>query len=170
MVTGHYEFCRKVSEASDKNLRGVPEVPHIFPTVTIHVPVRFTSPRIDLSAAISSSCFLVIKMINNILAILRGHPLVICGVVLVLYALFNRYGRGLSRFNGPFLASLTSLWGVWHVWATADRPPYVHLHKKYGHVVRLSPNKLSFAQPAAIRDIYGPNGLTQKSDLHLVSK
>src|SRR5271163_710871 len=42
--------------------------------------------------------------------------------------------------------------------------------RKYGHIVRLSPNKLSFAQPAAIRDIYGPNGLTQKSDLHLVSQ
>lgn len=103
-------------------------------------------------------------MINNILAILRGHPLVICGVALVLYALFNRYGRGLSRFNGPFLASLTSLWGMWHVWTPADRPPYVHLHKMYGHIVRLSPNKLSFAQPAAIRDIYGPNGLTEKPD------
>ena len=109
-------------------------------------------------------------MINNILAILREYPLVACSVALILYALFNRYGRGLSRFNGPFFASLTSLWGMWNVWATADRPPYVHLHKKYGHVVRLSPNKLSFAQPAAIRDIYGPNGLTQKSDLHLVSQ
>ena len=44
----------------------------------------------------------------------------------------------------------------------------MHLHKQYGDVVRLSPNKLSFAQPEAVRDIYGPNGLTQKSDLHLV--
>jgi cytochrome P450 len=59
---------------------------------------------------------------------------------------------------------------MWNIWAAADQPPYVHLHKKYGHVVRLSPNKRSFAQPAAIRDIYGPNGLTQKSDLHLVSR
>jgi cytochrome P450 len=112
----------------------------------------------------------MLKMINNTIAILRRYPFVICGVALVLYAIFNRYGRGLSRFNGPFLASLKSLWGMWNVWSTADRPPYVHLHEKYGHVVRLSPNKLSFAQPAAIRDIYGPNGLTQKSDLHLVSQ
>src|SRR4051812_25531573 len=59
---------------------------------------------------------------------------------------------------------------MWNVWVAADRPPYVHLHKNYGHVVRLSPNKLSFAQPAGIRDIYGSNGLTQKCDLHLVSQ
>lgn len=109
-------------------------------------------------------------MIQDIFLILRGHLLAICCLVLISYALFNRYRRGLSRFNGPFLASLTSLWGMYHVWSTADRPPYIHLHKKYGDIVRLSPNKLSFARPQAIRDIYGPNGLTQKSNLHLVSQ
>jgi cytochrome P450 len=109
-------------------------------------------------------------MIQNILAILKAHPFVICCAALIIYPFFNRYGRGLSRFNGPFLASFTSLWGMWSIWATADRPPYVDLHRQYGDVVRLSPNKLSFAQPEAIRDIYGPNGLSQKSDLHLVAQ
>jgi hypothetical protein len=113
---------------------------------------------------------LAIKMIQNILAILKAHPFVICCAALIIYPFFNRYGRGLSRFNGPFLASFTSLWGMWSIWATADRPPYVDLHRQYGDVVRLSPNKLSFAQPEAIRDIYGPNGLSQKSDLHLVAQ
>ena len=109
-------------------------------------------------------------MIQNILAILRGHPVVICCLGLIVWSFFNRYGRGLHRFNGPFLASLTSVWGMWNVWATSDRPPYVHLHELYGDVVRLSPNKLSFSRPEAVRDIYGPNGLTKKSDLHLVSQ
>ena len=109
-------------------------------------------------------------MIENVIALFGGHPLVICCIALLLWPIFNRYGRGLRRFNGPFLASLTSLWGIWNVWATAARPPYVHLHREYGDVVRVSPNKLSFAQPDAVKDIYGPNGLTQKSDLHLVSQ
>jgi cytochrome P450 len=95
--------------------------------------------------------------------------MIFCALLLV-YPIFNRYGRGLSRFNGPFLASLTSLWGMWYMWTTADRPPYVDLHRQYADVVRLSPNKLSFAQPEAIRDIYGPNGLVQKSNLHVVSQ
>lgn len=109
-------------------------------------------------------------MIHSVLTIVQGHPLVIFCVALILYVAFNRYGRGLSRFNGPFLASLTSLWGMWYMWSKVEQPPYVDLHRQYGDVVRLSPNKLSFAQPEAIRDIYGPNGLTQKSDLHLVSQ
>jgi hypothetical protein len=109
-------------------------------------------------------------MIQNVLALLRAHPFMIFCALLLVYPIFNRYGRGLSRFNGPFLASLTSLWGMWYMWTTADRPPYVDLHRQYADVVRLSPNKLSFAQPEAIRDIYGPNGLVQKSDLHVVSQ
>ena len=53
------------------------------------------------------------------------------------------------------------------MWSNVEQPPYVDLHRRYGETVRVSPNKLSFAQPEAIRDIYGPNGLTQKSNLHL---
>jgi cytochrome P450 len=109
-------------------------------------------------------------MIHSVLASVKGHPLVIFSLALILYVAFNRYGRGLSSFNGPFLASLTSLWGIWYMWSNVEQPPYVDLHRQYGEVVRLSPHKLSFAQPDAIRDIYGPNGLTQKSDLHLVSQ
>jgi hypothetical protein len=32
----------------------------------------------------------------------------------------------------------------------------VHMHEKYGDVVRMGPNVLSFGQPQAIKDIYGP--------------
>lgn len=32
----------------------------------------------------------------------------------------------------------------------------IHMHEKYGDIVRMGPNVLSFSQPQAIRDIYGP--------------
>ena len=32
----------------------------------------------------------------------------------------------------------------------------IHMHEKYGDVVRIGPNVLSFRQPQAIKDIYGP--------------
>ncbi len=109
-------------------------------------------------------------MIETILAILEGHSISFFSVVVLCYVLYNRYGRGLGRFNGPVLASFTSFWAIYDTWATADKAPYIGLHEKYGNVVRLSPKKLSFAQPEATRDIYGPNGLAQKSDLHLVAQ
>lgn len=38
----------------------------------------------------------------------------------------------------------------------------IHLHNKYGDVVRVGPNVLSFAQPKAIKDIYGPGKVWEK--------
>lgn len=39
---------------------------------------------------------------------------------------------------------------------------YADIHEKYGDIVRVGPNELSFADPKAIREIYGPGGSSQK--------
>lgn len=39
---------------------------------------------------------------------------------------------------------------------------YADIHEKYGEIVRVGPNELSFANPKAIRDIYGRGGSSQK--------
>lgn len=109
-------------------------------------------------------------MLDLVINILSGNIWATSVVIFISYLAYNRYRRGLNRFNGPFLGSLTSLWRVYDVQVTANRPPFLHLHAKYGDIVRLSPNKLSFAQAEAIRDIYGPKGPGRKSDLHLVSQ
>lgn len=69
----------------------------------------------------------------------------------------NRYHNGLHKYPGPFLASLTDLWRLWDVYG--QRPELTHqkLHAKYGDVVRLGPNSLSFADPKALKTIYGLN-------------
>jgi hypothetical protein len=36
------------------------------------------------------------------------------------------------------------------------------IHEKYGDIVRVGPNELSFADPKAIHEIYGPGGSSQK--------
>ncbi|KAI0009218.1 cytochrome P450 [Xylariaceae sp. FL0662B] len=69
----------------------------------------------------------------------------------------NRYHNGLNKYPGPFLASLTDWWRFWDVYC--QRPDVTHrkLHAKYGDVVRLGPNSLSFADPKALKSIYGLN-------------
>ncbi|CAG9998296.1 unnamed protein product [Clonostachys byssicola] len=109
-------------------------------------------------------------IVADIITIFKAHPWLVCPVILLFYFAYNRYAQGLSRFNGPFLGSLTDLWRVYDVQATSHLPPFLHLHEKYGGIVRLGPKKLCFAQPEAIRDIYGSKGLSKKSDLHLVSQ
>lgn len=81
---------------------------------------------------------------------------------LAAWLLSLRFGHGLHQFPGPFLASFTNLWRVWHALVTSGDEPMVKLHQEYGDIVRLGPTALSFGHPKAIRDIYGPQGLTQK--------
>ncbi|KPI41872.1 Isotrichodermin C-15 hydroxylase [Cyphellophora attinorum] len=60
----------------------------------------------------------------------------------------------LAKYPGPFLSKITSL-PVYLQAITGDR----HLiqlqeHRKYGSIVRIAPNQLSFSDPAALRTIY----------------
>jgi hypothetical protein len=74
-----------------------------------------------------------------------------------VYLLFQRYKKGLNRFRGPFLASLTNNWRLIDVWNRNTHMTFRKLHRKYGKIVRVAPNVLSFGDPAAIQDIYGLN-------------
>jgi hypothetical protein len=94
---------------------------------------------------------------DHILRILSQHWLPISGAVLLLWLVKNRYKNGLNKYPGPFLASITDWWRFFDVYGR--RPEITHraLHKKYGDVVRLGPNTLSFSDPSALKSIYGLN-------------
>lgn len=105
--------------------------------------------------------------------ILLGLPVLLCinlflqptlstvGFAILTYAAYtllqNRYGNGLINYPGPFLASVTNFWRVYHSYVYGrKRPTFAQLHETYGDVIRLGPKTLSFSSPAAIADIYGP--------------
>ena len=84
------------------------------------------------------------------------------GTFILIHLISLRYQHGLNKFKGPFLASFTDFWRMCHAYANNHRPPMIHLHDKFGDVVRVGPNVLSFAQPLAIKDIYGPGKVWEK--------
>ncbi|KAI2621967.1 cytochrome P450 [Hypomontagnella submonticulosa] len=90
--------------------------------------------------------------------------------VVLAWLVKNRYHNGLNKYPGPFLASLTDWWRFWDVYG--QRPEVTHrkLHAKYGDVVRLGPNSLSFADPKALKTIYGLNKGFVKSDFYVVQQ
>ncbi|KAI0169008.1 cytochrome P450 [Hypoxylon sp. FL1284] len=90
--------------------------------------------------------------------------------VVVAWLVKNRYHNGLNKYPGPLLASLTDGWRFWDVYG--QRPELTHqkLHAKYGDVVRLGPNSLSFADPKALKSIYGLNKGFVKSDFYVVQQ
>lgn len=69
--------------------------------------------------------------------------------------IYNLYFHPLSRYPGP------KLWAAFNVASTLSRmggrfdSQIVEQHRKYGEVVRIGTNELSFISPAAWKDIYG---------------
>ena len=92
---------------------------------------------------------------NSSCAALPSTPVIVFGVFSVLlttYAVYYRFLHPLAKFPGPLICSLSNVWKLWAV--ATDRMPdeLVKLHAKYGPVVRIGPEDLSFNAPEA--DIY----------------
>lgn len=85
-------------------------------------------------------------------------------VLLTVYLIQQRYRKGLYKYPGPFFASLTNNWRLLDVWKRDTHITFRRVHEKYGDIVRVAPNVLSFGHPDAIADIYGLNkGYTKVS-------
>ncbi|KAI1380472.1 cytochrome P450 [Hypoxylon crocopeplum] len=80
-------------------------------------------------------------------------------VLFVLYTgshiIYNLYLHPLSKYPGPLLGRSTLLWRFYHSVAGRFHRRVDEQHKKYGPVVRLAPNELSFASIESWKDIYG---------------
>lgn len=63
----------------------------------------------------------------------------------------------LRTYKGPYLAAFTDLWRYLYVRNHRERVLVVDLHAQYGNIVRAGPNKLSFADPGALKQICGIN-------------
>src|SRR5271155_184002 len=55
-------------------------------------------------------------------------------------AIYRRYFHSLSKYPGPFLASITRWWMVSEIFSGKHEQHIRALHKKYGTIVRISPN------------------------------
>lgn len=73
---------------------------------------------------------------------------------LLITTLSTRYRKHLRCIPGPFVASFSNLWKV-HTVHRGDMPARnIALHERYGPVVRIGPNDVSFASPEALKAIY----------------
>ncbi|KAI1077430.1 cytochrome P450-like protein [Whalleya microplaca] len=97
----------------------------------------------------------------------RQWPLVLLATT-VLYLARNYFRRGLNKYPGPFLAQFSDWPRFYKVWLRRPEQWHIRLHEKYGDVVRLGPNALSFGNPNVIKTIYGLGKGFTKSDFYPV--
>ncbi|KAL2107504.1 hypothetical protein VUR80DRAFT_5138 [Thermomyces stellatus] len=107
---------------------------------------------------------------ETVLSLVREHWLGLAAVAAVAWLAKNRFNKGLNRYPGPFLASLTDWWRFWDVYGRRPEVTHIKLHEKHGDVVRLGPNYLSFSDPKALKTIYGLNKGFVKSDFYIVQQ
>ncbi|KIW21621.1 hypothetical protein PV08_02201 [Exophiala spinifera] len=111
---------------------------------------------------------------DQLLAKFKEHPylyvLYLIAALVTSRALFNRYGHGISRIPGPFLASCTDLWRVFVVWQRRPELKHIKLHQRHGPLVRLGPRAVSISDPAAIQIIYALNSGFTKSEFYPVQQ
>ena len=99
---------------------------------------------------------------NEILPILvRYWPLVTVSIV-ASFLLSNKYWKGLNKYPGHWAAGYSNWWRLWDVNKRNHHWTTIALHRKHGDIVRLGPNVLSFADPKAIKAIYGLNKGVEK--------
>jgi cytochrome P450 len=109
-------------------------------------------------------------LLNEVIPFLLAHwPFVLISST-VLWLLRNKFYNGLNKYPGPWLASYTNWWRFFDVWGRKPELHFIKLHRKYGDVVRVGPNVLSFADPKAIKDIYGLNKGFVKSDFYPIQQ
>lgn len=71
--------------------------------------------------------------------------------------------HGMRKVPGPFLAQFSDIW-LGRVAALGHRSEVVHeLHQRYGPLVRLAPNHVSVADPAALQIVYAHGNGALKS-------
>ncbi|KAJ6005490.1 hypothetical protein N7451_003434 [Penicillium sp. IBT 35674x] len=87
----------------------------------------------------------------------RYHALSFLAVALVICALSRKYGTSIKDVPGPFVASFSSLWRVYHLVKGHSEDEILKLHKKHGHFVRIAENEVSVSHPDAVKQVLQAN-------------
>ncbi|RMZ42415.1 hypothetical protein AFCA_010022 [Aspergillus flavus] len=72
----------------------------------------------------------------------------------IAHTVYYAYWGPTARIPGPWLARFTRLWELLKVSKGHFEQVNIDLHKKYGPIVRISPNTFSISDPSAIKQIY----------------
>lgn len=100
--------------------------------------------------------------------LLRRYPVQTIVILIVIRFLYRRYFSPLRRYPGPFLASGSRLYALYTTWKGQTHDEQIKLHQRYGPIVRIKPNQLSFSSPEAARQVLAPGKGYSKTDFYWV--
>lgn len=109
--------------------------------------------------------------VQELASVVVEHWLLVITISTVALLANNKFYKGLNRYPGHWLAGYTNWWRFFDACNRSPEQTHIRLHQEHGDVVRLGPNVLSFADPKALKVIYGLNkGFTKVNRLLIVTK
>ncbi|CAJ2506520.1 Uu.00g006500.m01.CDS01 [Anthostomella pinea] len=81
---------------------------------------------------------------------------------------YKRYASPLRSYPGPFWASCSRVWKVKSTFLGRTNWDHVELHKKYGPIVRIAPDEVSFSSPQVARHVLAAGKRFTKTDFYWV--
>lgn len=108
---------------------------------------------IDRFKAQDESNPLATALVSRIFIFLVHWSFVLVPAAIVLRAVYRKYASPLRKYPGPWLASYTRLWKVISTASTRTHYDHLHIHRKYGPVVRIAPDEVSISSPEAARAV-----------------
>jgi benzoate 4-monooxygenase len=94
------------------------------------------------------------------------YAALLASAVVVVSFIYGHLFHPLRKFPGPFWAAHTDLWRVYHLWTRRMPETLLQMHEKYGPVVRIAPNELSFQSVDILGDVYKGGRKFPKSDFY----
>ncbi|KIX01346.1 uncharacterized protein Z518_09071 [Rhinocladiella mackenziei CBS 650.93] len=94
----------------------------------------------------------------------------ICLLLGIFRAVYLLYFHPLSKIPGPTLAALSTWWQKYYAAKLLKADQIQAAHLKYGDIVRIGPNELSFSNPRHLKAIYGHNVPVLKTEFYAGGK
>ncbi|KAI1284750.1 cytochrome P450 [Xylaria sp. FL0933] len=97
---------------------------------------------VELTSALPTAALLACFSVTGLLCYIVG------------WSVYSIYFHPLAKYPGPKLAAITQIWHAF-AWLSGRYPSIIqNIHQRYGNVVRVAPNELSFNTIQAHNDIY----------------
>ena len=101
---------------------------------------NFEYPKMPIPSTLSSYIVLTLSL---------------TGLYLLWTIIYTLFFHPLRKYPGPLLARSSRLWYTWYFTRGQLHVACHEAHKKYGDVVRIAPDELSYITAPAWKDIYG---------------
>ncbi|KAI1135597.1 cytochrome P450 [Hypoxylon sp. FL0543] len=101
-------------------------------------------------------------------AIFKEQWYLLVPLLFITRLLYKRYASPLREYPGPFLASCSRLWKILSTASEHTHLDHIALHRKYGPIVRIAPDELSFSSPAVARNVLSAGKRFYKTDFYSV--